>query len=339
MRIAFIVNNPRSQRPTYTTAHLALAAHRAGHEVVWIAVDDLTLLPGDRVLGAGVRVPPGEHGSTASLLMALRARAERIEVELHHFDAIFLRNNPAENANAPVRGNPALDFGRRLKARGVLVINDPDGVAAAQTKMYLSCFPEELRPRTLITRSVSKVKQFLRELDGPAIVKPLEGFGGEGVFYIRRGQIANVNQMISAARRDGYLIAQEFLPAVKRGDKRLLLWRGEPISIGEGRAAMYRRMRPKDDIRNNIHVGGQRRKAEFTEVERAIAARIKPRLLADGLYLVGVDIVGDKLLEVNVFAPGGIHNINELYGVDVASLLVADLVRWVEARRVERDGV
>lgn len=338
MRIAFVVNSPRSQRSTYTTAHLALSAYRRGHEVLWIGVDEFSCLDPRRVFAVGARLPLGHYPTTVELVSALRNGGERAEVDLARFDAVFLRNNPAETANSPVRGNPALDFAYQLRELGVLVINDPRGIAAAHSKLYLSRFPQEIRPRTLVTRSESKAKQFLRELDGPAIIKPLEGFGGESVFYVRRGQIANVNQMLSAARRDGYLIAQEFLPAVTKGDKRLLLWRGEPIPLGEGRVAMYRRMRPKDDIRNNIHVGGQRRRAEFTEVEKRLAEQLKPRLLADGLLLVGVDIVGDKILEVNVLAPGGIHNINELYQADVGGYIIDDLARWVEERREARQA-
>jgi glutathione synthase len=213
----------------------------------------------------------------------------------------------------------------------VLVVNDPDGLLRAGSKMYLAGFPEEIRPRTLISRNVDKIKEFLRELDGPAILKPLAGYGGQNVFYVRRGQVANLNQMISAVRKDGYVIAQEYLPAVARGDKRVLLLNGEPIRAGKHVAA-YRRMRPKDDIRNNMHVGGQRKRCDFSEVERRICDLLRPRLVADGLYFVGVDVVGDKILEINVFAPGGVHNINELYGVNVGVEVVADLEKRVAVR-------
>ena len=103
--------------------------------------------------------------------------------------------------------------------------------------------------------------------------------------------------------------------------------------------AAYRRMRPKDDIRNNMHVGGSRRRCEFTETEERICQLLRPRLAADGLYLVGVDLVGDKVLEINVFAPGGIHNINELYDVDVGAEVISDLERKVELRGVFAGGL
>src|SRR6476619_3521365 len=117
MRICFVVNNPRTQRATYTTVHLAFAAYRLGD-----------------------------------------------------FDVIFLRNSPSAGAVEVDAFNPALDCGRRLKQLGVLVVNDPDGLSRAGSKMYLAGFPVELRPKTLITRSVERVRAFLRELDGPAII-------------------------------------------------------------------------------------------------------------------------------------------------------------------------
>jgi glutathione synthase len=298
--------------------------------VIFTGVDDFSYSDDNRVLATGFRPPKAIYQSTLDYIAALRsAQAERLEVDLNEYDVVFLRNNPAEGANAPIRGNPALDFGRRLKQNGVFVVNDPDGLAVSNSKMYLSTFPEEMRPRTLITRSAAKVKQFIKNFDGPIILKPLDGFGGENVFYVRRGQISNLNQMISVIKKEGYIIAQEYLPEAQKGDKRLLLLNGEPIRCGKEpeQVAMYKRMRPKDDIRNNMHVGGQRRRAKFTEVERRICELLRPRLVADGLYFVGVDIVGDKVLEVNVFSPGGIHNINELYQVDIAPLIIQDLER------------
>ena len=113
---------------------------------------------------------------------------------------------------------------------------------------------------------------------------------------------------------------------------------GAPLSVGSTVAA-YKRMRPKDDIRNNMHVGGSRRRTDFTETEQRICDLLRPRLVADGLYFVGVDLVGDKILEINVYAPGGIHNINELYGVDVGTAVIRDLERKVELRAVYRDGI
>lgn len=336
MRVCFVVNNVRTQRPTYTTLHLAFAAHRRGHDVAFVSVDGLSHGDDNVVMGRVVRARPGRIRDTAAYAKALTAEgAPREDARLSDFDVVFLRNNPQVGAEAD-GFNPAIEFGRRLKQSGVLVVNDPDGLARAGSKMYLAGFPAEIRPKTLITGSVERVRAFLRELDGPAIIKPLYGFGGQNVFYVGRGQTANLPQMISTVRREGYLIVQEYLPAVAKGDKRVLLLGGAAIQAS-GRYACYKRMRPKDDIRNNMHVGGARKPAELSDGERAICDLIRPRLVADGLYFVGVDLVGDKILEINVFAPGGIHNIDELYDVDVGTVVVRDLERKIELRSVYRE--
>lgn len=337
MRLCFVVNNVRTQRPTYTTLHLAFAAHRRGHDVAFASVDALSHGDEGVVTADVVRPRPGRTRDAAGYARALLAEgAVRENARLNDFDVVFLRNNPHVGAGDRDRFNPALEFGRRLKQSGVMVVNDPDGLARAGSKMYLAGFPAEIRPKTLITRSVERVRAFLRELDGPAIIKPLHGFGGQNVFYVGRGQTANLAQMISTVRSQGYLIVQEYLAAVAKGDKRVLLLGGAPVEVG-GRFAVYKRMRPRDDIRNNMHVGGARKPAGLGEAERAICELIRPRLVADGLYFVGVDLVGDKILEINVFAPGGIHNINELYDVDVGTVVVRDLERKVELRAVYRE--
>jgi glutathione synthase len=197
--------------------------------------------------------------------------------------------------------------------------------------MYLAGFPSELRPKTLITRSLGRVRSFLREMEGPAVLKPLSGYGGQDVFFLTRGERVNLEQIVSTIAADRYLIVQEYLPAAARGDKRVLLLGGAPIRV-DGHYATYKRMRPPDDLRNNMHVGGARRPTTLDATDLRLCELIRPRLVADGLYLVGVDIVGDRILEINVHAPGGIHNINELYGIDVGAEIVKDLERKVALR-------
>jgi glutathione synthase len=337
VRVCFVINNPKTQRATYSTLHLAYEAMKRGHDVSFVPVDAFSYGDDERVMGLAARVPPGAYESPKRYVKALTADGRPTEeICLNELDVVFLRNNPSvATAEAGDRQNPAIDFARRLKQSGVFVVNDPDGLLRAGSKMYLSGFPAEIRPKTLITRSAERIKTFLRELDGPAILKPLTGFGGQNVFYVRRQQVSNLNQMIAAVRKEGYVIVQEYLPAVARGDKRVLLLDGAPIRIG-GHVAAYKRMRPKDDIRNNMHVGGTRKRCEFGDTERRICEILRPRLISDGLYFVGVDIVGDKVLEINVFAPGGIHNINELYRVNVARVVIEDLEKRVAGRESYR---
>lgn len=336
MRLCLVVNSVRSQKASYTTAHLACAAAARGHEVALVSLDDLSH-DGQRVTGRLVR-PTGlaKGATTTQLVAALAAALPSAELgPLDSFDAVLLRANPNLAGAPPAGFNPAIEFGRRLKRAGVLVWNDPEGLERAGSKMYLAGFPRELRPRTLITRSLGRVRSFLRELDGPAVIKPLAGYGGQDVFFLTRGERVNLEQIVSTIASDRYLIVQEYLPEAARGDKRVLLRGGVPIKVGN-HYATYKRMRPRDDLRNNMHVGGVRRAAKLDATDLRLCDLIRPRLVADGLYLVGVDIVGGRILEINVHAPGGIHNINELYGIDVGAEVVKDLERKVALRKAYR---
>jgi glutathione synthase len=345
MRVLFVVNNPRSLRPTYTTVYLAVAAQRRGHEVAFISVDDFA--HEREVTGRVVTPAPGPAGhsssnvasNVASMLASLRAPAAlREDVRLAEFEVVLLRNNPNLGDGHSVRINPAIELGRRLKDAGVMVLNDPDGLRRAGSKMYLAGFPATIRPRTLITCSANRVRAFLRELDGAAVIKPLFGFGGRNVFFVGRGETANLAQIISTVRGNGYIIVQEYVAAAARGDKRVLLLAGVPIEAG-GRVAVYRRLHASDDMRNNMHLGASRRACRLTQAERELCETIRPRLMADGLYLVGLDIAGNKILEINVFAPGGLHNMHELYGVDLADAAIADLERKFKLRGAYHEPV
>jgi glutathione synthase len=337
MRILFVVNHPRSLRPTYTTAYLALAAEKRGHEVAFISVDDFA--HEREVTGRIVKPSPGPHGDLSSMLASLRgAGALREDVSLAGFDIVLLRNNPHVGDGNSVRVNPAIELGRRLKEAGVMVLNDPDGLRRAGSKMYLAGFPAAIRPRTLITCSANRVRAFLRELDGAAVIKPLFGYGGRNVFFVGRGENANLAQIIATVRGNGYLIVQEYVPSAARGDKRVLLLAGVPIEAG-GRVAVYRRLHASDDMRNNMHLGASRRACRLTRAERELCETIRPRLIADGLYFVGLDIAGGKILEINVFAPGGLHNMHELYGVDLADAAIADLERKFKLRGAYHEPV
>jgi glutathione synthase len=327
MKICFVVRSVYSQLLTYTTTHLAYEAYRRGHHVTYTTVNSFSFSDDTQKVRATLVSPGnGPFRTRADFLEALKGdEAEREEGTLSDYDVVFLRYNPNESDSERDKSkNPAVEFGRLLKQHGVLVVNDPTGLSKAASKMYLSSFPSSIRAKTLITRSTYKIKEFLKELRRPAIIKPLSGFGGQDVFFLKNPKEVNINQIISTVAKNGYVMAQEYIPAVKKGDKRLLLLNGSPIFVGR-RAAIYRRMSPKGDIRSNIHVGGTRKTVEFTEVEANIAEKIRSKLVADGLYFVGADIVGNKLLEINIFCPGGINNINELYNINVGQTVIEDL--------------
>jgi glutathione synthase len=335
MRVLFVVNHSRSVRATYTTAYLAAAAVRRGHEVAFVSVDELAH---EREVTGRVITPAAESArDAASLAASLHSRQHgRVEVRLAEFDVVLLRSNPHVGDGPRVRVNPAIELGRRLKESGVMVLNDPDGLRRASSKMYLAGFPTAIRPRTLVTHSPARVRAFLRELDSAAVIKPLSGYGGQNVFFVDRGQTANLAQIISTVRTSGYLIVQEYIAAAARGDKRVLLCAGAPLEHA-GQLAVYRRVHAGDDLRNNMRVGAARRRCRLSQNERELCETLRPRLAADGLYLVGLDLAGGKVLEVNVFAPGGLHSMFELYRIDFADACIADLERRWKLRNAYRE--
>ncbi len=346
MRICFVVADVRAQQATFSGIYLALAAHRRGHEVRFVSVDDLSFLDDNNILATTTRVRAGDYADTTAYARALSSEEAVVEEDtLGSFDVVFLRYNPIrEGEGRP--GAPLIDFGWRLRLAGTLVVNDPEGLRRAGSRMYLSDFPADVRTRTLVSRSKTRLKAFLKELDGPAVLKPLAPRGGEHVFYLRRRQVSNLNQMIAAVTKEGYALAQEYLPEAEQGEKRLLLLNAEPLRVGE-QVAIYRRRAVAgagNGVRNGARGGSKkgasgaatRAKCEFGPVEARICDILRPRLLADGLTFVAVDIVGDRILELNVFTPGGLHPIHELYGIDAADVVVADLERRVRLRAAYR---
>jgi glutathione synthase len=214
---------------------------------------------------------------------------------------------------------------------GVVVVNDPNGLSKAMNKMYFQSFPEEVRPKTLITRERKEIRAFAKE-HGDIVIKPLQGSGGANVFLMREADLPNINQMIDAVVRDGYVIAQEYLHAAEHGDTRFFLMNGQPLRY-KGKYAAFRRVRLGGDLRSNIHAGGQKARAEIGSAELRIAEIVRPKLVQDGMFLVGLDIVGDKLMEINVFSPGGLGSAQSFEKVNFSIPVMQALERKVDYMR------
>jgi len=161
------------------------------------------------------------------------------------------------------------------------------------------------------------------------VLKPLQGSGGTSVFLVRPDDMSNLNQMVEAVSRDGYVIAQEYLPAAAEGDTRLFLMNGRPLQY-KGKYAAFRRIRSEDDIRSNVHAGGSIARAQVTGEMLKIAEIVRPKLALDGMFLVGLDIVGDKLMEINVFSPGGLGSAQKFEKVNFTVAVVEALERKVQ---------
>ncbi|MFC1640315.1 glutathione synthetase, partial [Gemmatimonadota bacterium] len=331
MRLGLVVNDIKTEEAGYTTCRLAIAAMNLGHEVWVMGVGDLAYDPSDSICARATRAPKSKYKTTEAYLkdvLSSKAIKERITVD--DLDVLLLRNDPSSDAiSRPWASGAGIVFGRAAMRHGVAVFNDPNGLAKATNKMYFQTFPEELRPRTLITRDKAEIKAFAKEEGGSIVLKPLQGSGGDSVFLVRPEDVPNLNQMIDAVSRDGYVIAQEYLPAAAEGDMRLFIMNGLPLRH-KGKYAAFRRVRTGGDMRSNIHAGGKLRKADIDASALRIAEIVRPKLVQDGMFLVGLDIVGDKVMEINVFSPGGLGSAQKFEGVNFSRAVITALERKVQ---------
>jgi glutathione synthase len=334
MRIGFLIGDLPSLQPTFAGVHLAWSAHRRGHEVCFVTADGLSFLDDGSVFASTLRVRAGDYAKPSDFHRALMSSdAVREDDMLSGFDVVFIRYNPLrEPHGAPP--SPILDFCWRLRLDGTFVINDPEGVFRAWGRLYLADLPADVHARTLVSRSPAKIKAFLRDLDRDAVLKSLAHAGHEKVFRLHREKPRNLNPIITAITRDGYAVAQEYLREAEEGEKRVLLLGGEPIRI-DGQVAIYRR-HPGLAESGKKHKSLARRRCTFGASEERICELLRPKLLADGLYFVSVDLAGGKILELNAFSPGGIHSLREIYRMDAAQAIICDLERRVRLRAAYR---
>ena len=326
MRIGILTNTLDTGKPGSTTYGLAAEAINRGHEVWFTSAGNLLYDVDDRVRASARSVPSGHYPTGEKLHNMLHGRGAVSEtITVDDLDVLLLRSNPsAQREWAQAAG---IHFGRLAMRHGVVVLSDPNGLAKAANKLYLSTYPRDIRPRTLVTRSTERIAQMLKE-ERTIILKPLAGYGGQGVFIARHDDITNLRQIVDSISRDGFVIAQEYIPAAAEGDTRFFLMNGSPL-IQRGKYAAVRRIRTGEDVRSNIHAGGRIRRAQINDEILRVADVVRPRLVEDGMFLVGLDIAGGKLLEINVFSPGGFGSIQRLEGVNFKSSVIESIERKV----------
>lgn len=334
MNIGFVINDLATEDAKYTTTRLSMAAVNRGHTAWTIGVADLAQESDGSTSARAYGPKPGKRFRSLDTYFAQVKSGigapERIVVD--ELDVLLLRNDPSEDSNErPWAQTSGILFGQLAVSRGVLVVNDPVHLADAVNKTYFQHFPEEARPLTIITRDAGDIKAFVKECAGRAVLKPLQGSGGQGVFLVNSDESPNVNQIIESLLRDGYVVAQEYLETAAAGDVRLLVMNGRALQV-DGEYAAVRRKRKGADMRSNVSAGGTVAPATVTDEMLELVEIVRPKLLSDGLFLVGLDIVGDKLMEVNVFSPGGLGMAGRINDTDFAGAVIADLERKLAIR-------
>jgi len=293
-----------------TTFVFMLEAQFRGHEIYFLGLRDL-YARGPHVIARARRCEVMRKDPHYKFL------DDAVEYPLETFDAVFMRKDPPADA-AYLYATMLLSL---ADSHRTFVLNNPAGLREANEKLYALNFPDAIPP-TLVTYEIPRLKTFLDEQGGEMIVKPLDGHGGEGVFLVTTKD-RNIGTILETVTQfeSRLIMAQRYLPEARIGDKRLIVLDGQPLGC-------MLRVPRDDENRGNIHVGGNCVKAPLTERDREICAMLKPRLERDGLYFVGLDIIGDYLTEVNVTSPTGVQEIDRLDGAN----LEGKVIDFVEAR-------
>lgn len=293
-----------------TTFDLALEAHGRGHEI-WV------FQPGHLQLDSGaVRARARKAGALKREQGAHVTLDAPAVVDLDGFDVVLVRQDPPFNM-AYITAAQILE---RLPET-VMVLNNPRSIRDAPEKLFVTDF-KDLTPPTLITRDAEAMRAF-RAAHGDVIVKPLYGNGGAGVFKLASddGNFNALLELFAEAYAEPAII-QKYLPDVRKGDKRIILLDGEAVGA-------INRVPSPGETRSNMHVGGRAEAVEMTERDQEICDRIGPALSARGLVLVGIDVIGDYLTEINVTSPTGVQEIRRFGGADISALFWD----WVEGQR------
>ena len=296
-----------------TSFALMLEAQARGHSVDHCLASDVGL--------RGRRVVARVRRATMQLDAGEPIRLDQPEdIDLVDVDAVFIRKDPPFT-DAYLWLTLVLDH---LEGT-TLVVNDPRGLREANEKLYAHHFPE-IVPATIMTSHKDEILRFLSDIGGKAVIKPIDGHGGEGVFLLSQGD-SNLHGLIESVTHLGSrnAIVQALIPEVyDEGDKRVLLVDGELLGV-------VGRVPRKGDLRSNVHVGGSAAPAQVSDSDRKIIETIAPRLLADRLFFVGLDIIGGKLIEVNVTSPTLLQQMSRLVGENLSAVVIDRLEEKVRS--------
>ncbi|MBW1608076.1 MAG: glutathione synthase [Deltaproteobacteria bacterium] len=329
MKIAFLMDRLEPIDPMKeTTSHLMYECNQRGHTVYFLEPHDI-YIRGYEVVARmrNITVPPDLTMKKywRSAIKCLK-KDDLIFETVTELDALFLRKNPPLNYQAMEFLSPVNDR--------VFMINSTNGQILGNSKLYALNFPGII-PMTHVSRDPKRLKKIIDDFGGAMVIKPLQRYGGEGVIKVSIRDQENLNSLINYYVK-GYedyparepIMVQEFLEGVKKdGDIRILLLNGEILGA-------MRRKPMKGDFRTNVHAGARVFKHNVTKKEKEICRVIQDRLIKDGLYFVGIDVIGDKLVEINCVSPGGIARINKLDRVK----LEAKVIDFVERKVKEMKG-
>ena len=332
MKIGFLMDPLEQIDPSKdATSYLIYESNQRGHECYFLEPHDL-YIKSNRIRARMKTITTKKDLSLDRFwnrLIRLVRMESLIFEDISGLDALFLRKNPPLNFNT-------IAFLQFVKD-DVFIINDIQGQMKASSKLYQMNF-NGIIPETHVSKDPIRLRKIIEEFGGDMIMKPTIGFSGQGVIKLSMKDPENLNSLLhyyvdSTKRYEDRrpVVVQEYLEEVREGDVRILLLNGEILGA-------MKRIPCMGEFRTNIHAGARADYHKVTESERRICETIKERLLADGLYFVGVDIIGDKLIEINSISPGGIPNINRLNNVKLEEKVIDFIEEEVEKQWEQKEG-
>lgn len=283
---------------------MMLEAQKRGYEIHYMQMQDLSLEQGKAL-------------ATSQIISVAQNSTQWFEVQseqaiaLSELDAILMRKDPPFDTEY-IYATYILE---RAEAEGCLVVNKPQSLRDCNEKLYTAWFPE-LTPTTLVTRSATQIRAF-HQKHGDIILKPLDGMGGSSIFRVKKDD-PNLSVIIETLTGLGqhYCMAQTFVPDITNGDKRILVVDGEPMPY------CLARIPAQGETRGNLAAGGRGEARPLSETDWKIAQAVAPKLKEKGLFFVGLDIIGDKLTEINVTSPTCIREIEAAFDINISAKLM-----------------
>ncbi|MEZ9820733.1 glutathione synthase [Shewanella sp. 10N.286.45.A1] len=325
MNILFLMYPWKNIEPeTDTTLRLIHECVARGHTVALATTSDLTMR--DTEASAYCRVFSKEQPTPNNIVSFYKkAEFKTLRLPLAGFDSIIMRANPPLDTIA-------LNFLDSVRD-DVFIMNDIDGLRIANNKLYTASFDDpdnKFIPVTHVSKTPEYLEEVLRESKtDKMIMKPLDGFGGQGVILVEKAAQKSFHSLLEFYINNGkggnYVILQEYVEGAEQGDVRILMLNGEPIGA-------MKRIPASGEVRSNIHAGGSVVKHTLTKNEKALCKHIGPKLVRDGLFFVGIDVINEKLIEVNVQSPGGIMRINKLNNVKLQKKVIDFVESVVNAK-------
>lgn len=292
-----------------TSFAMMLEAQRRGYEIHYMEMNDLYLHQGEA--RAQTKIVTVEENPAKWY----EFHGEQ-DIALGSLDAILMRKDPPFDTEF-IYATYILE---RAEQAGSLIVNKPQSLRDCNEKLFTALFPE-LTPDTLVTRSPQKLREF-HQKHGDVIFKPLDGMGGASIFRLKQDD-PNVGVIIETLTEHSsrYCMAQNFLPAIKEGDKRVLVVDGEPVPY------CLARIPAQGETRGNLAAGGRGEARPLTESDWAIARAVAPTLKEKGLVFVGLDIIGDRLTEINVTSPTCAREIEAAFDISITGMLMDAIER------------